>query len=100
MACVTSCSQNAIKIVDSLSAYNASIDEELCVNCGACQRVCQVCNPVEVQAPVYWKQGWALENSIRATSSSGGYATSIAKAFIRGGEYAAAILLKENFALK
>lgn len=85
MACVASCSQNAITIIDNLSSYNALINKGLCINCGACHRVCQVCNPLELQSPIYWKQGWALENSIRATSSSGGYATAISKAFVRGG---------------
>lgn len=40
MACIESCPQNAIKIEDTLSAYNAVISEEKCIDCGICFRVC------------------------------------------------------------
>lgn len=100
MACVASCSQNAITIVDGLSSYNATINNELCVNCGACHRVCQVCNPIELQAPIYWKQGWALEDSVRSTSSSGGYATAIAKAFVQVGAVCSCYFVNGEFRFK
>lgn len=100
MACVASCSQNAITIIDNLSSYNALINKELCINCGACHRVCQVCNPLELQSPIDWKQGWAIKNGIRATSSSGGYATAIAEAFVRSGAVCSCYFADGEFRFK
>ena len=40
MGCIGKCTKNAISIKDSLVAYNAVIDENRCVNCGMCEKVC------------------------------------------------------------
>lgn len=85
MACVDSCARNAIQIVDSLSCYNAVIDEANCVDCNRCQNVCQVNHPVSLQKPIYWCEGWANSQEIREASSSGGYALAIEKAFLKNG---------------
>ena len=45
MACVDICPKGAIKIEDSLVAYNAVMDEEKCIDCGACADVCPVGAP-------------------------------------------------------
>lgn len=81
MACVEICPMDAIKIKDDLSAYNANIDEEKCINCGACTKVCQKNHPYPSIQPMKWYQGWAKDESIREKSSSGGFATAIAKSF-------------------
>lgn len=41
MACVDVCPKGAVKILDDLTAYNAVISEEKCVDCGVCHKVCQ-----------------------------------------------------------
>lgn len=43
-ACVKSCRQNALEVVDKKIVYN----EELCVNCGGCVRECKI-NAVEAK---------------------------------------------------
>ena len=85
MACIELCPKNAIKIVDDLSSYNAVIDEEQCVNCNLCRNVCQNNTNTKVTRPIDWKQGWALDNSIRESSSSGGAAQAIELAFVKAG---------------
>ncbi len=85
MACIELCPKNAIKIVDDLSSYNAVIDEEQCVNCNLCRNVCQNNTNIKVTHPIDWKQGWALDNSIRKSSSSGGAAQAIELAFVKAG---------------
>lgn len=85
MACVDSCPVNAIEIQDSLSAYNAVINESVCIDCGACHRVCPRETTTTAQSPVLWRQGWATDPKIRKGSSSGGAAAAITRAFIQDG---------------
>lgn len=85
MACVDICPKEAISIEDSISAYNAVIDESKCTNCGACNRICQKNHPYQSMKPMKWYQGWAKDEKIREKSSSGGFATAIAKAFVLSG---------------
>ena len=85
MSCKDICPRNAITIKDSLKAYNAAIDENLCINCNACHNMCQSNHRPTFRAPVYWKQGWAKDKSIREHSSSGGFATALELAFVRQG---------------
>lgn len=85
MACVNICQKGAIRIEDTLSAYNACIDADECVNCGRCREVCQNNYPIEVIKPISWKQGWADDPQVRESGSSGGAASAIAKKFIENG---------------
>lgn len=86
MACISICKKDAIKIQDSLNSYNAIIDSKKCIDCGACENVCQVNRQIEpMRKPKIWYQGWATEEQIREKSSSGGAATSIMRAFIKEG---------------
>lgn len=87
MACVDICGKNAVKIVDSLKAYNAVIGESLCVHCNACGNVCPQNNEISMAAPVRWYQGWANETGVRENSSSGGIALAISMNFIKSGGY-------------
>lgn len=96
MACVDICPKNAITIMDTLSEYNAVIDEEKCINCDACRKVCQENNMPELNKPVFWKEGWAEDESVRAGSSSGGAAAEIEKAFVRDGGVVCSCELKNG----
>lgn len=86
MACMDSCAHGAVHIEDTMEAFNAVIDADKCVDCGACERACPIANVAPKAAPVAWRQGWARDPELRAQSTSGGYATAIARAFVaRGG---------------
>lgn len=85
MACVDICPKGAISIKDNLQCYNAVINEELCVNCDACQKVCQSNHPASTVAPIFWQQGWTLQDEVRAKSSSGGAAAELSRAFVASG---------------
>ena len=82
MACVDICPKGAIKIKDSLSAYNAEIDENKCIGCNACHKVCQVNHPASARDPINWQQGWTENSEMRKECSSGGAATAISKGFL------------------
>ena len=96
MACVEKCPRNAISIRDSLSAYNAVIDEGKCVSCDICCRVCQNLNPISTMAPTLWKQGYVADEIIREKSSSGGLAAAIEKAFTEAGGVVFSCALKSS----
>lgn len=85
MACVDICPKNAIHIEDTMRSYNAVIEESACISCDMCHRVCQNNNPVSLEQPIYWRQGWSAEDDVRKKSSSGGVGAAIEKAFIKRG---------------
>ena len=85
MECLDICPTNAIRVVDSWTAYDAVIDTDKCIRCNACHKACQNNSKPILIKPVWWKQGWACDNSVRMKSSSGGIATAIEQAFIKNG---------------
>lgn len=96
MACVNVCAKNAVVVQDDLTAYNAVIDSNKCVSCGLCHGICPQCNAVDFQTPILWKQGWATDNEERSKSSSGGFATEIAKSFVRENGVVCSCLLESG----
>jgi coenzyme F420-reducing hydrogenase beta subunit len=99
MACIEVCPKNAIKVEDTLEAYNAVICEDLCINCNACTRVCQNSNTIiTFRKTTAWYQGWSNDSNDRKNSSSGGAAYELAKAIInRGGTVYSCLFLNGEF---
>ena len=95
MACIDNCPSNAIKIFDSMKAYNAVIDENLCINCDLCHRICPNNNPVFRQKPIAWHEGWACD-TLRRCAASGGVASEIMIKFIDRGGYVASCLFENG----
>lgn len=95
MACIDACPKDCISIADRVYHYNAVVNEEKCINCKACSRVCPNIHPVEKHEPNTWYQGWA-ERSIRMNSASGGIASIIITAFIQNGGYVASCLFENG----
>ncbi len=85
MACVSACPRSAIHIEDSLSQYDAVIDPDICIGCDLCHRVCPQNHPLDKTPPHLWQQGWATDEGIRSAGASGGFASAIAKAFLKEG---------------
>lgn len=96
MACVDICAKNAIHIVDDIDAFNAVIDEDKCINCGMCEKVCQQKNLPQLRLPIIWKQGWTYDDKIRMMSASGGIATELARTFIEKGGKVCSCLFREG----
>ena len=78
-----------------MSAYNAVIDESKCVSCGACERVCPNNRKVNLNEPIYWKEGWAPDD-VRMKASSGGAASAMMESFVNDGGYVAACLFRNG----
>lgn len=85
MACADMCPKGAISIADTRQAFNAVINEDLCVNCGICTKVCQNNKKITLNHPKSWYQGWIDDESLRKKSSSGGAARAISQQFISEG---------------
>lgn len=84
MACVDICPKAAINVVDMADHMDAEIDEDRCISCGLCHRVCQTNQSAELWKTIESWQGWA-DSEIRQVSSSGGFTSAIEKAFVKSG---------------
>lgn len=72
-ACMNICSQNAISmILNSEGFYYPRINEKLCINCGKCEKVCQITHNVEKYNTCNNIFYFQADDSIRMKSSSGG----------------------------
>lgn len=101
MLCQDICPKGAIQIIDSLSQYDAVIDKEKCIQCGKCYRVCQNNKLPELHMPIYWKEGWSLNEDLRKISASGGLATEIEKKFVKnGGVVSSCVFEKGDFSFQ
>lgn len=85
MACVDACPQGAVTVEPGAFSYRPVINQGKCTDCGRCTRTCQQLHPAVFAEPVVWYQGWTNNPIERASSSSGGFASSIARAFIDSG---------------
>lgn len=86
MACVNSCAHHAISIVQDKEGFDRPhIDENLCVDCGLCQRTCPINEHPMVNEPKKVLSGWSSDESVRLGSSSGGAFTEIARPILEEG---------------
>ena len=77
-ACVNICSQGAIELQqDKLGFYRAVINNEKCINCGKCEKICPQINFKMKNEENICYAGWA-DDTIRKKSSSGGIFTMLA----------------------
>lgn len=84
-ACCEICPKKSISISDSIKSYNAVINEDSCIKCNLCHNVCPINNPPHFARPKKWYQGWTNNAELRASCSSGGFASSLATEFISNG---------------
>lgn len=85
MACMDACPAGAVEVRPGIEFYHPVIDQDKCIDCGRCVEVCQQLHPAEFREPVAWYQGWAKDSIERGASSSGGFASAIARAFAASG---------------
>jgi len=88
MACISICPKNCITLVKNPEYTNAVIDEDICIKCGLCNKVCQQMNDIKyLHIPETVVEGFAFDKNIHNNSSSGGFATLFAKKIIEDGGY-------------
>lgn len=85
-ACASICPQNAISMAEDKEGFlYPKVDNEKCVNCGGCEKVCPIINN---KVKVKEQKGYLINNKdleIRKDSTSGGFITPIAEYFIDSG---------------
>ena len=89
MACIDICPKSAITIADCIDHMNALIDENRCIHCDLCHKVCQQNHPASLAPTMECWQGWATPE-VRCGSSSGGFASAIMRRFVNIGGVVAA----------
>lgn len=85
-ACQAVCKHRAIKMAEDVYGFSYPIIEETkCKNCGACTKACPQMNAQQGVTPFTSYACHAIDPITREESSSGGFATLLAKYFIKNG---------------
>lgn len=85
-ACANVCPKDAITLPANFEGfYFPSIDQDRCINCGLCDKICP-----QIHQPVLYKMqkayyGYSKDNAVRKASSSGGLFHEFATTVIQGG---------------
>lgn len=105
-ACINVCPKSAIvKIEDEMGSYYPKIDESLCIDCGACKRVCdfQKRDQNQFGKKVLKAYGAASkDDELKKKSASGGLFAQLAKVCLdmNGVVYGAAMLYENKLIVK
>lgn len=82
-ACASICPEKCIEMrADSEGFLYPVIDEDRCIHCGKCQRVCPVLQPQKIEIEPECYAGYSSDPGVRKQSSSGGIFTELAKQVI------------------
>ena len=85
-ACSSICPSRCITMQsDEQGFLYPSIDEDVCVNCGLCEKVCPVININNGRKPIKTYASKNLDDEIRKSSSSGGVFSLLAEKVIKEG---------------
>ena len=85
-ACYNVCAKKAIDFTeDSYGVKRAYINENLCVNCGLCKKVCPAINVPVFNSPKSAIAAYTKDENDKKTVSSGGLATAIYKKIVGDG---------------
>lgn len=97
-ACSNICPKNCIRLIaDENGHVIPVIEEDICINCGLCKKVCPVNHPVKQTSPLKAYASWSLDEDDRKTSSSGAAASVFSKHVMHnGGIVYGASLLKDG----
>lgn len=98
-ACAYICPQKCISFNED-NTYNISypiIDENQCINCEKCQKICPVLNPLESMFPLKSYAAWSSDSEERRTSASGGIAYEIYKSALEYGWSIVGAVMDKDF---
>lgn len=87
MACLAACPRHAITVSNGfLGQTFPEINEEMCIDCGLCDRTCPSLNQPTKRLPQQCYASWTRDESDYQTTTSGGLATAMAKhTILKGG---------------
>lgn len=85
-ACMSICPKSCISMrADEEGFLYPLVDEQACINCGLCEKVCPVINQSEPRNPIEVYAAKCSDEEIRRESSSGGVFTAFAERVISDG---------------
>ncbi len=97
-ACAFVCPREAIDMRENeIGIVYPIIDEEKCISCKKCQKVCPILNPISYHKPQKAYAAWSADEQERRTSASGGIAIEVYKKALEVGCYVAGAKQNENF---
>lgn len=97
-ACASVCPRHCITMVeDSEGFLYPQVDEESCVNCGLCEKVCNELNPYDTREPLQVLAAINKDDEVRQKSSSGGIFHLLAEKTIREGGVVFGARFDENW---
>ncbi len=83
--CQTACRQDAIRIIkDDKGFLKSFIDEQKCIQCKACYKVCPAINEIKTSAPIA-TYAFKAPDRLRKNSTSGGAFAALAERVIKKG---------------
>ena len=86
MACANVCPQNAIGLSrDSFGYETVAINQELCIDCGLCEKVCKSRETVARNLPVRCYAAQAKDHTALEKSASGGAFQMLAQLVLEAG---------------
>lgn len=95
-ACMNRCPKQCINMREDnkLGHLYPQIDNDKCIDCGACVKVCPANHAIELRTPITAYAGWDKSEKEYISSTSGGAASAFARYIIRQGGvvYGCAIL--------
>lgn len=99
-ACANVCPKNAISMKeDKYGFIYPSINNELCVGCKMCQKVCAYQNKEETNVPLKTWAAVSKDKEILKGSSSGGVFTALASDFLKKDGFVSGAVFDEKFNL-
>lgn len=87
-ACKQICPKEAISMVENERGFIYPIvDNDLCIDCGLCQKKCPSVTPVSKHTPIQVYAGWNKDADDRKTSNSGGISYLLSQYVVSSGGY-------------
>lgn len=100
-ACVAVCPTHAISCEYNEEGFLfPKIDEEKCINCGKCKRVCDDNTNHFKLKPLASSAAVSNNSETRSLSSSGGVFAEIAKAFLKNGGYVCGACMMDDYMVR
>ena len=95
--CTLACPKSAISMApDELGVFYPTINYDLCVSCGKCQKVCHLNNEILFDRSDEVYAAYSNDEEERATSASGGVAAELYKLARRNGWHAYGVEFEHN----
>lgn len=87
--CVSVCPKSAISLTEKATTghFFPEINQELCINCGLCQKKCPANNKTDYVKPQKTYVAWRKEKEKQQGSSSGGVAAALYETAVKNGWY-------------